>query len=93
MIRQLILAVVLLLGICSVQAAGSININTADVATLEHELKGIGNQKAQAIVEYREVHGPYGSIEELANVKGIGEKTLEAIRDQITVSDGENSQN
>ena len=61
-----------------------ININTASAYKLE-ELDGIGEVKAAAIVQYREENGYFKSIDELLNVKGIGEKTLEKNRDRITV--------
>lgn len=51
---------------------GPININTADAESLAKELKGIGQVKAQAIVEYREKHGAFKTVDALANVKGIG---------------------
>lgn len=65
-------------------ADGKVNINKADEATLE-SLTGIGPVKAQAIVEYRKAH-PFSSIEEITSVSGIGEKTFEKIRDQITIN-------
>lgn len=55
-----------------------VNINTADSEELE-TLPGIGPVKAQAIVNYRNANGDFGSIEDLINVKGIGIKTLEKI--------------
>lgn len=61
-----------------------ININTASAYKLT-ELDGIGEVKAEAIVRYREENGKFTSVDELLNVKGIGEKTLEKIRDRITV--------
>ena len=61
-----------------------LNINTASAVQLM-ELDGIGEVKAAAIVEYRREHGIFKSIDELVNVKGIGEKTLEKNRDKITV--------
>lgn len=54
----------------------TININTADIETLA-SLNGIGQSKAEAIVAYREANGPFQSSDELANVKGIGERTVE----------------
>jgi competence protein ComEA len=60
------------------------NINTASAAQLEL-LKGIGPVKAQAIIDYRNEHGFFRTVDELLNVPGIGPKTLEAIRDQVTV--------
>lgn len=64
--------------------SGLININTAPAYKLE-ELDGIGEVKAAAIVQYREENGYFKSIDELLNVKGIGEKTLEKNRDRMTV--------
>lgn len=61
-----------------------VNINTASVHHLQR-IKGIGETKARAIVEYREAHGGFKSIDELVNVSGIGGKTIEEIRDMITI--------
>lgn len=61
-----------------------ININTADMETLM-KLNGIGKVKAKAIIEYREKNGPFKSIEEIKNVKGIGEATFQKIKDRIRV--------
>lgn len=62
-----------------------VNLNTADTATLQRELLGIGATKAQAIVAYREEHGNFASVDELLEVKGIGEATLEKNRDKLSV--------
>lgn len=61
-----------------------ININTASAAELV-ELDGIGEARAEAIIEYREVHGGFKTVDELLKVSGIGEKTLEKNRGRITV--------
>lgn len=61
-----------------------ININTATVAELE-DLPGIGNEKAEAIVAFRENNGTFRSIEDLLYVPGIGSAILEKIKDKITV--------
>ena len=53
-----------------------VNINEADADTLAAVLQGVGASRARAIVEYREEHGPFTSIEELVEVNGIGEATL-----------------
>ena len=66
--------------------AGPVNVNTADAETISAELKGIGMSKARAIVQYREKHGPFQSIEDLALVSGIGERTLERNRADIRLS-------
>jgi competence protein ComEA len=63
-----------------------ININTADAETLEHELIGIGAVKAKAIVEHRDANGPFTSIDELLEVKGIGSATLDKNRDKLTAN-------
>ncbi len=64
--------------------SGLININTASSEQLI-TLNGIGEVKAQAIIDYREENGPFTDVGELINVKGIGEKTLEKIRNNVTV--------
>ena len=61
-----------------------VDINTADQAELE-SLPGIETAKAQAILDYRSVHGPFDSIEELLEVEGIGEKLLEKIQDYVVI--------
>jgi competence protein ComEA len=61
-----------------------ININTASQAELE-SLPGIGPALAQAIIEYRQAHGPFKTIEEIIDVSGIGPKTFEKIKALITV--------
>lgn len=65
-------------------AANPIDINRADAATLA-QLNGIGDAKAQAIVAYREAHGPFKTVEQLAEVKGIGLKTVEKNREMLSV--------
>ena len=62
----------------------AININTADGATLA-SLNGIGQSKAEAIVAYREANGPFAVTADLANVKGIGERTIEKNAARLTV--------
>lgn len=71
----------------AVMAAETININTADEATLDRELIGIGPAKAKAIVTYREKNGPFKSVEELGNIPGIGEKIIESNRANIRLTD------
>jgi competence protein ComEA len=61
-----------------------VNLNTADEAGLM-AIKGIGKSKAKAIIEYRQKNGPFKSVDELTKIKGIKEKSLQKLRDQLTV--------
>lgn len=63
---------------------GQININTADEQALQN-MTGIGPAKAKAIIQYREQHGPFKTVDDLNNVSGIGDKSLEKIRPDATV--------
>jgi len=80
----LLLAAVLLtacLGLSGpVASAGPVNLNAADAATLANELKGVGMVKAQRIIDFRQKHGPFRTIDELAQVKGFSQKLIERNR-------------
>ncbi|MDO4620929.1 MAG: ComEA family DNA-binding protein, partial [Lachnospiraceae bacterium] len=65
-------------------AAGKININTADAGTLQ-QLSGIGASRAADIIAYRDMHGAFQSIEEIMNVSGIKTALFEKIRDRICI--------
>jgi competence protein ComEA len=67
-------------------AATPVNINTADAETIAKSLSGIGLTKAKAIVAFREEHGPFKSADDLTQVKGIGQATLEKNREAIQLS-------
>lgn len=62
-----------------------INLNTATEAELQ-TLSGIGAKKAQEIIRFRDEQGPFKTVEELKNVPGIGEKTVERLKDMLTVT-------
>ncbi|MBF8795667.1 ComEA family DNA-binding protein [Pseudomonas monteilii] len=64
-----------------------LDLNTADALTLQKELNGIGRAKAEAIVAYREAHGPFTSLDELLEIKGIGNALLERNRDKLVVAE------
>jgi competence protein ComEA len=60
-----------------------VNINKADAKTIAESLHSIGDAKAKAIVAYRTEHGPFKTVAEFGNVKGIGDKTLEKNKQYI----------
>lgn len=62
----------------------TIDLNKADFDAL-CALPGIGEKKAQAILAYREAHGSFETLEELLNVPGIGEKTLQKLKNKVTL--------
>lgn len=63
---------------------GKININTASQKTLT-ELEGIGEKTAEKIIQYREAHGDFQSIQEITKISGIGSKKFETIKEDICV--------
>jgi competence protein ComEA len=69
-------------------AAEKVNINTADAATIDRVLVNVGPAKAEAIVAYRKAHGAFRSAEQLAQVDGIGLKTVEKNREMIVLGGG-----
>jgi comEA protein len=66
--------------------SGKINVNTASLEELQ-TLYGIGPSRAQAIIDYRNEHGFFRTVDELINISGIGPKILDDIRDCVTVVD------
>ena len=65
-------------------AGGIVNLNTASATDLEG-LPGIGAKTAARIIEYRQKNGPFKKVEELMNVRGVGEKNFLKLKPQITV--------
>jgi competence protein ComEA len=65
--------------------AGLVNINTASASDLQ-TLPGVGAKTAERIVEYRQKNGPFKKVEDLMNVRGVGEKNFLKLKSQITVS-------
>jgi len=78
------LALLLVLALGSATAFAAINLNTATKEELV-ALPGIGPAKAQAILDYRNSHGQFKSIEEVKDVKGIGAKRFEKLKGELTV--------
>ena len=88
MFKKWIVALLLAFSLSSFAAfaADKININTASTDELQL-LNGVGPSTANAIVQYCEQNGAFGSVEDLANIKGIGEKKVANIAENVTVSD------
>lgn len=70
-------------------SAAPVNINTADAETLSAGIVGVGAARAEAIIQYREQNGPFGSVDELTKVSGIGAKTVENNRENLTIDSTE----
>lgn len=66
-------------------AVAAVNINTATAEQLE-SLPEIGPGKARAIIEYRKAHGNFKTLEDIKNVKGIGDKTFDKLKPQLALS-------
>jgi competence protein ComEA len=71
-------------GLAGAEDSAKININTATMEELT-SLQGIGEKKAESIVEHREKAGSFATIEDLKDVNGVGDKIFDKIKDQITV--------
>ena len=78
------LAALVLFASGAVFAAEPVNINTADAEALAEAINGVGLKRAEAIIEYRNQNGPFKSVDELVQVQGVGEKSLEKSRDRLT---------
>jgi competence protein ComEA len=85
--KLIMLSCLSLMGITLSAFAAPVNINTADPQTIADALSGIGIKKAEAIVQYRTENGPFKTLEDLAKVSGIGEKTLEKNKVDIQLGD------
>ena len=72
--------------IANPEQSTKVNLNAADAETLRRDLFGIGAAKAKAIVAYRESNGPFASVDELLEVKGIGKALLEKNRDRVVIN-------
>jgi len=83
-LKTLYLALVLMVstGVC----AEPVDINSATADELAAAIVGVGEKKAAFIVQYRDVHGPFTSVDELSMVKGIGADTIEKNRHNLEVA-------
>ena len=84
-IKKTLLTVCLL--IPTVLFAETVNINTADKETLMTSIKGVGETRAEAIIAYREQNGAFNSIEELAEVRGVGASIVEKNMENLSIAD------
>ncbi|MBV6390796.1 helix-hairpin-helix domain-containing protein [Nitrosomonas europaea] len=84
--KKIFLILVIFFGF-NLSVLAGVDINTASQADLE-SVKGLGPVKAKAIIEYRNKYGMFKSVEELANVKGIGAGILKQLGDQVSVQEG-----
>lgn len=82
--KKLLLALIMCLALAGT-ALAVVNINTATKEELT-TIKGIGDKRAQEIIDYRKKNGDFKSVDELEKVPGIGPGTMKQIRSQITVS-------
>jgi len=86
-IKSIFLAAVL--SIASFSAfAETVNINKADAPALQHYLSGVGEVKSQSIVKYRQEHKRFKKIEEIKNVKGIGDTLFNKIKSSLSLTKG-----
>lgn len=86
-IKSLLFA--LILSLISFSASAEIvNINKANASALQHYLNGVGEKKAKRIVEYRKANKKFKNIDEIKEVKGIGEKLFNKIKSKLSLSKG-----
>lgn len=86
MLRFLLAAALTMLLALPAMAATPVNVNKADATNIAKSLDGIGPSKARAIVAWREEHGPFKKLEDLTQIKGIGQSTLDRNREAIKFS-------
>lgn len=85
MIKNILLASILAVSTITSSFAAMVHINQADAVTFADNLKGIGMVKAKAIVKYRKDNGNFITVDDLIKVKGIGAKTVEKNRKDLTI--------
>lgn len=81
--KKVLAALLISIGL-SFNAYAAVDLNTASKQELE-TLKGVGPAKADAIIEYRKKSGGFKSVNDLDNVPGFGEKTVESLKKEVTV--------
>ena len=85
-----LLALMLIVGFSGIGIAGDgkVDLNASTAKELQ-QLPGIGKGLAKRIVEYRSANGPFKSVEELMQVRGIGKKTFAKMQERLTVGDSD----
>ncbi|MAV73940.1 MAG: competence protein ComEA [Halieaceae bacterium MED-G27] len=78
-----VLTIALMTSLSAFSSDDMININLADQATLEAGLEGIGPALARRIVEFREMYGPFESLDQFLEVRGVGPKIVETNQNRI----------
>ena len=86
-LKSLFFAVILSL-ISFSASAEIVNLNKANASALQHYLKGIGEKKANNIIQYRQEHKKFKSVEEIQEVKGIGEVIYSKIKSSLSLTKG-----
>lgn len=87
-LHHILLSLVLFLGISLAQAE-PININTADAETFATAMVGVGSKLGQAIVDHRDRNGDFKTVDQITEVKGIGDKILEKNRSKLSIGQTE----
>lgn len=85
LIKRCVLALLLTIPVI-LYAGGAVNINSADKETLM-TIKGLGERRAEAIIQYRKENGPFTNIDQLAEIRGIGQSLIDSNRDSLVVKD------
>ena len=80
-----------LFGLAMVASAEPVDINRANAEELAEALQGVGEARAEAIVQYRSQNGPFGSVDELVQVQGIGSRIVDMNRDVLRVETSDRS--
>ncbi|HEX9810567.1 MAG TPA: helix-hairpin-helix domain-containing protein [Burkholderiales bacterium] len=78
-------ALSLFLAVSAVAQAAPVDINTADAKALASAMTGVGQKRAQMIVDYRTKNGPFKSVDDLTRVKGVGQATVDKNRANLAV--------
>lgn len=83
--NKLVKGVLVLAGMIALPAFAAVNINTATQSELE-SVKGLGPEKAKAIISYREANGNFKNLDELDKVKGFGKASVEKLKTELSVA-------